>query len=239
VQKIIELKKKVCGNDKSKNFVVINQSGVDPISLDALAKEGIVALRRAKRRNMERLTLACGGQPMNSVEDLKPECLGYAGSVYEHALGEEKYTFVEELKNPLSVTILIKGPNKHTITQVKDAIYDGLRAIKNTIEDKSLIPGAGAFEIGLHSTLVKYRNEVKGKAQLGVQAFADALLVIPKTLAVNGGFDQQDVLVKLLQEYNAMKQPVGIDLQSGDAINPCDLGIYDNYRVKKQLLNSW
>jgi len=79
---------------------------------------------------------------------------------------------------------------------------------------------------------------VKGKAQLGVQAFADALLIIPKTLAFNAGFDQQDVIIKLLQEYNASKQPVGVDLNTGEAINPLDLGILDNFKVKRQLINS-
>jgi T-complex protein 1 subunit zeta len=239
VEKIIELKNKVCGDDKTKNFVVINQQGIDPISLDSLARAGIVALRRAKRRNMERLTLACGGFPMNSLDDLSADCLGYAGLVYEHTLGEEKYTFVEELKNPLSVTILIKGPNKHSIVQAKDAIYDGLRAIKNAIEDHSLVAGAGAFEIALYSELIKYKNEVPGKAQLGVQAFADSLLIIPKTLAFNAGFDQQEVIIKLLKEYNVSKQPVGVDLNTGEAINPVDFGIFDNYRVKRQLINSW
>lgn len=158
--KIIDLKNKVCGDDPSKNFVVINQQGIDPNSLDLLAKAGITALRRAKRRNMERLTKACGGLPMNSLEDLTPECLGYAGLVYEHTLGEEKFTFVEDLKNPESVTILIRGPNKYSIRQIKDAIFDGLRAIKNTIEDGSLVPGAGAFEVALHSELVEFKPKV-------------------------------------------------------------------------------
>lgn len=84
---------------------------------------------------ISRLTLACGGDAMNSVDDLTPECLGEAGVVYEHILGEDKFTFVEDLKNPLSVTILIKGPNAHTLSQIKDAVYDGLRAVKNAIED--------------------------------------------------------------------------------------------------------
>ncbi|XP_016114306.1 T-complex protein 1 subunit zeta-like [Sinocyclocheilus grahami] len=106
VMKIIELKNKVCADTK-KGFVVINQKGIDPFSLDALAKEGIVALRRAKRRNMERLTLACGGVAMNSLDDLTAECLGHAGLVYEHTLGEEKYTFIEKCGNPRSVTLLV------------------------------------------------------------------------------------------------------------------------------------
>lgn len=113
-RKIIELKKKVCeGTDKT--FVVINQKGIDPICLDMFAKEGIIALRRAKRRNMERLLLACGGNGVNSVEGLTEADLGYADTVYEVILGEEKYTFVEGVKNPKSCTILINGPNDHTI----------------------------------------------------------------------------------------------------------------------------
>ena len=239
VQKIIDLKKKVCADHPEKSFVVINQQGIDPNSLDMLARADITALRRAKRRNMERLTKACGGRPMNSVDDLTPDCLGHAGLVYEHTLGEEKYTFVEDLKNPESVTILIRGPNKYSLTQIKDAIYDGLRAIKNTIEDKSLVPGAGSFEVALHAELMEYKNQVEGKAQLGVQAYADAILVIPKILAFNSGFDQQEVMIKLLQEYNSSKKPVGIDLSTGEPLNPIDSGIFDNYRVKRQLIYSW
>ncbi|XP_075155719.1 chaperonin containing TCP1 subunit 6 [Haematobia irritans] len=237
VQKIIELKRKVCdGTDKS--FVVINQKGIDPMSLDALAKEGIMALRRAKRRNMERLALACGGTAMNSVDDLEESHLGYAGVVYEHVLGENKYTFVEECKNPQSVTILIKGPNKHTIVQIKDAIRDGLRAINNAINDKCVIPGASAFEVRAYNQLMKHKDTVKGKVRLGIQAFAEALLVIPKNLAINSGYDAQDTIVKLTEEDRLNPDPVGLDLSTGEPMKPVDLGVYDNYIVKKQILNS-
>jgi T-complex protein 1 subunit zeta len=94
LRKIVDLKKEVCGTDPKKNFVIINQKGIDPLSLDVLAKNGILALRRAKRRNMERLQLVCGGSAMNSADDLTPDILGWAGLVYEHQLGEEKYTFI-------------------------------------------------------------------------------------------------------------------------------------------------
>lgn len=97
LRKIVELKKEVCGSDPKKGFVVINQKGIDPLSLDVLVKNGIFALRRAKRRNMERLQLICGGTAQNSVDDLTPEDLGWAGLVYEHQLGEEKYTFIVSL----------------------------------------------------------------------------------------------------------------------------------------------
>lgn len=237
VQQIIDLKKQVVG-DSDKGFVVVNQKGIDPNSLDALAREGIVGLRRAKRRNMERIVLACGGMAVNSFDDIKPEHLGHAGLYYEHTLGDDKFSFIEECSNPQSVTILIKGPNKHTITQIKDAVRDGLRAVKNAIDDEFVVPGAGAFEIAVYQALQQYKNEVRGKQRLGVEAFAEAMLIIPKCLAQNAGHDAQDCLVTLLQEYKGVDRPVGLDLSSGEAIYPAEAGIWDNYCVKKQLLNS-
>merc|ERR1712115_641522 len=244
VKKVIEFKRKVCGEDdknsgdgKPKTFVIINQKGIDPLSLDALAKEGIMALRRAKRRNMERLALACGGSAVNSFEDLTESVLGYAGVVYEHVLGENKFTFVEECANPQSVTILMKGPNKHSLMQIKDALRDGLRAVKNAVEDGCVIPGAGAYEVACHIVLKRYLETVKGKARLGIQAYADGMMIIPKTLATNAGYDSQEVMVKLLEEARDGAW-VGLDCDSGEAGLPADKGIYDNYRVKKQMVNS-
>jgi len=237
VDKIVAFKEQVCP-ENDKGFVVITQKGIDPLSLDKLAKAGIVGIRRAKRRNMERLALACGGMAMNSVEDLSEDCLGYAGLVFEHVLGENKYTFIEECKHPLSVTLLVKGPNKHTITQIKDAIRDGLRAVKNAVEDKCVIPGAGAFELAAYNSLMKLKDTTIGRARLGIQAYADAMLFIIKTLAINSGHDAQDVLVKLQQESISSGQYVGLDINSGDVLMPIDSGILDNYRVKKQLIHS-
>ncbi|WVQ66952.1 T-complex protein 1, zeta subunit [Kwoniella botswanensis] len=242
LQKIVEFKNQVCdvtvgSDEKPKNFVIINQKGIDPMSLDVLAKNGIFALRRAKRRNMERLQFACGGVAQNSVDDLTPDVLGWAGLVYEHTLGEEKYTFVEDVKEPKSVTMLIKGPNAHTMTQIQDALRDGFRSVKNAVEDNSLIPGAGAFEIACSAHLQTALKSTKGRAKLGVLAFAEALLIIPKTLAQNGGSDVQDSIVALQQEQEETDDPVGLDLKSGEPINPVLEGIWDNYRVKRQMLH--
>jgi T-complex protein 1 subunit zeta len=144
------------------------------------------------------LQLVAGGVAQNSVDDLTPDVLGWAGLVYEHTLGEEKYTFVEDVKEPKSVTLLIKGPNPHTTQQIQDALRDGLRAVKNAIEDEALIPGAGAFEVACSAHLSgPVKKGAKGRVKMGVQAFADAMLVIPKTLAANGGFDVQDAIVAL------------------------------------------
>jgi T-complex protein 1 subunit zeta len=238
VRKVIAFKKQVCGEDGSKSFVIVNQKGIDPISLDMLAREGIFAVRRAKRRNMERVTLACGGIAMNSFDDLDEGCLGHAGLVYEHVLGETKYTFIEDVQNPRSVTLLIKGPNNFTIAQIKDALRDGLRAVHNAIRDGAVVPGAGAFELAAHRALTKHMATVKGRARLGVQAFADALLIIPKVLAQNAGFDPQDTIVTLQEEAQNTEDAVGLDINTGEACLPMDEGIVDNYCVKRQLLKS-
>ncbi|XP_044314809.1 T-complex protein 1 subunit zeta-like [Drosophila rhopaloa] len=235
--KIIELKKKVCaGNEKG--FVVINQKGIDVPSLEVLANEGILGLRRAKRRNMERLVRACGGEALNSLEDLKEEHLGFAALVREEELGETKYTFVEHCRNPTSVTIVIRGQARHQISAIKDAIRDGLHAIQNAVLDACVVPGAGAFEMKAHKELLNAKHSVKGKAQLGVQLFAEALLVIPKTLATNSGFDVQDTIVKLTDAQRETEGSVGLDLATGEPMDPTSIGILDNFCVRRQILDS-
>ena len=237
VQRIIDLKRKLC-DTPDKSFLLINQKGIDPQSLDLLAKEGILALRRAKKRNMERLQLACGGLTINSVEELDEECLGQAGLVYEHVLGEDKFTFVEDVKNPHSCTILIKGPNDHTIAQIRDAVRDGLRTVKNALDDATVVPGAGAFEVAAaHHLKTVTVKSVSGRAKLGVEAFAEALLGVPKILAENSGYDPQETIIKLSEEHES-GACVGLDVATGEAMDPHLSGVFDNYLVKKQILQS-
>jgi T-complex protein 1 subunit zeta len=185
---------------------------------------------------MERIPLACGGYAVNSEKELKPDCLGHAGVVYEHTLGDDKFTFIEDVQNPYSCTILIRGPNKHTIDQIKDAVRDGLRAVKNALTDKFIIYGAGCFEAQASLNLMRYKKQIDGRKKLGCDAFAKALLAIPRTLADNAGLDQQDTLIKLMQATE-QKKMVGIDLQTGDLLDPKQTGILDNYAVKKQFIH--
>ncbi len=240
VMKIIDLKRKVCKepkDGKELHFVVIDQKGVDPLSLDMFAKEGILALRRAKRRNMERLVLACGGNALNSLDDLTENDLGYADLVYEEELGDEKYTFVEGVKQQKSCTILVKGPNEHTIVQIKDAVRDGLRAVKNTIDDKAVVVGGGAFEVAANIELKKFADTVSGKPRLGVELFADSLLIIPRVLAENSGFDAQECLLKALEATKKQGKPFGIDVDTGEVLGADARAIYDNVCVKRNFLN--
>ncbi|KAG7911208.1 hypothetical protein KL906_001588 [Ogataea polymorpha] len=236
LRKIVELKKEVCGNDPSKGFVVINQKGIDPMSLDVLAKNNILALRRAKRRNMERLQLVCGGEAQNSVDDLTPAVLGFSGLVYEQTIGEEKFTFVTENADPKSCTILIKGAHNHVVQQTKDAIRDGLRAVANVIKDQMLVPGAGAFYMSASKHILETKAN-KGKLKPGIKAFSDALLVIPKTLAKNSGLDALEA-ISACQDEIEEGQTVGIDLNTGEPMDPTIEGIWDSFRVIRNAISS-
>lgn len=246
VARAIALQDELRKRDPGAHLVVVNQKGIDPPSLQAFADAGIMALRRAKRRNMERLTLACGGSPMNTLEGVTVDALGHADLVYEQVIGEDKFTFIEGVKYPRSCTILIKGADDQSIAQIKDAVRDGLRAVKNAIDDKdALVPGAGAFEIAAAAhVLENATKEVQGKAKLGVEAFAKALLVIPKTLAGNAGHDPTDTTFAAqdaLAEQKAKGEaatPVGINLDDGKPFNPAEAGIWDNVCVKKSIIQS-
>lgn len=233
VYKIVEFKNQHLKEDEQ--LVLINVGGIDQISLDILQRNNIMGIRRAKRRNMERLALACGGFCVNTENALSQDCLGSADTVYEHCLGDDKYTFIEGVPHSQSCTILIKGPNNHTIKQIKDAIRDGLRAVKNAITEGCVVPGAGAFEVACHRHLLDFKKTVKGRAKLGVQAMADALLIIPKTLAANSGLDPQDSIIKL-DDAHQSGFLAGLDLNTGDVLDPIAEGIFDNYSVKKQYI---
>lgn len=125
------------------------------------------------------------------------------------------------------------------MTQIQEALRDGFRAVKNAIEDEAVIPGAGAFEVACSNYLENtVKSKAKGRAKLGVSAFAEALLIIPKTLAANGGYDVQDAIVQLQTEQEETDDPVGLDLRSGEPMNPVTEGVWDNYRVKRQMLHS-
>ena len=233
---VLALKNKVC--KPGETFLILNQKGIDPLALDMLAKEGILALRRVKRRNMERICLACGGEQVNSLEALAPEVLGYAETVEEQSLGEEVYTFVEGVKNPFSCTILVKGAHKHVISQIIESVRDGTRSVANALTDGTLVPGAGGFETLAHADLMKYKATISGRAKLGVQAYAEALLCIPKTLAENAGYDAQDSMLKLLEEEAKGSSKIGLDIHTGEPIDPAAAGIWDNFAVKRQMLDS-
>jgi T-complex protein 1 subunit zeta len=238
-KKIIELKRQVC-DTPDKSFVVINMRGIDPMSLDMFAKEGIIALRRAKRRNMERLALAAGSSCVQAIDDsLSADCLGRAGLVYEYTLGEDKFTFMEEMKDPNSCTVLIRGPNSFTINLINESLRDGLRAVKNTLDAKNVVPGAGAFEIACAEHLRANTDKAEGRAKLGIEVFAESLMVVPKALAENSGHDAHDVIIKMKEALAANPDGyVGFDISTGDTLDPEACGIYDTFLSKRHMVGT-
>ena len=176
----------------------------------------------------------------NCLDDLEPDCLGHTGLLYEVNLGEENYTFIDEVKNPKSCTLLLKGPNKHTIDQIKDAVRDGLRAVAGVLEDGKVVPGGGAFEVAAAAELVDTFTKTeaaRGKKKFGIHAYADALLVVPKVLAENAGLDVQEAIVNVQDARIKTGGCLGLDLATGEATDTAALGVWDNYRVKKQYLH--
>jgi T-complex protein 1 subunit zeta len=233
-RKIVAFKRSVCTNGET--FCIINQKGVDPLSLDIFAKEGILCLRRAKRRNLDRLVLACGGHIVLSLEDLQREHLGHAGSVSQVTYGEDKYTFVQDCPQAHSCTLLLQGPNSWTVDQLKDAVKDGLRAVKNAVEDKGVCPGGGAFEMA--ASIMLSNMKCDSKAYFGIQAYSKALLCVPKILALNAGFDVPDTLRLWQQELQENEGiALGLNVHTGECMIPSQLGVYDNVRVKRQSLH--
>merc|ERR1712014_380516 len=184
----------------------------------------------------ERLPLAVGGVAVNSVDDLDVDDLGYADLVYEQTLEDDKFTFIEGVKNPHSCTILCKGSNDHGIAQMKDALRDGLRAVQNVVKDEAVVPGAGAFEIAAHVHLEEFKKQIQGKPRLGVQIFANALLTTAKTLLENSGLDVQDKLLSVIAERESKNIPVGVNCATGDPMDPTAEGVWDNYSVKRQII---
>ena len=230
VKKIIQIKRSVC-KDKKKGFLVVNQKGIDTLSLDLLAKEGILAVRRAKRQNLERISLMCNAVPVNSIDDIKPEILGYAGLVYEQIIGDEKFTFIENVTNPFSGTILIKGKNIFLRQQIKDAIKSGLMSLKIFSKDKCALHGGGQIEIQANKHLTLYSECIKGKKKFGVIALAKGMLSIPKILSENSGDDPY-------KYYSYISKNIA---QSYSVSHFSDLNQYnilDCWTVKKQIYES-
>ena len=215
VKNIIQLKRSVCMG-KNRGFVLINQKGIDPISLDLLSKEGILGIRRAKRKNLERIALLCNCIPINSIHNLNSNVLGFSGIVYEQIIGEEKYTFFENVSNPFSGTIIVKGRSSFIRKQIETSIYNAIKTLKLGIQDRGFLRGAGGIELMLQQHLLTFSTKIPGKKKYGVRAVANAIASIPKTLFENSGLkiDNLSKCIKVYQEELIMKNTINLDSYS-------------------------
>jgi thermosome len=218
--------------------VVFCQKGIDDLAQHFLAKAGIYTVRRVKKSDMEKLARATGGRVVTSIHELTSDDLGKAGLVEERKISDEKMTFVEECENPKSVSIILRGGTEHVVDELDRAMEDALRVVGVAVEDKMLVPGGGAPEVELALRLRAYASTVGGREQLAIEAFADSMEIIPKTLAENAGLDQIDTLVALRSAHERGIKTAGLDMDSGKPVDMLKLGVVEPLRVKTQAINS-
>jgi thermosome len=218
--------------------VVFCQKGIDDLAQHFLAKAGVYTIRRIKKSDMEKLARATGGRIVTSIHDLAESELGRAGLVEEKKIAGDDMTFVVECENPKSVSIILRGGTEHVVDELDRAMEDALRVVGVALEDALLMPGGGAPEIELALRLREYAATVGGREQLAIEAFAEALEIIPKTLAENAGFDQIDTLVALRSSHEKGVKTAGLDMETGKPSDMQEKGVVEPMRVKTQAINS-
>ncbi len=218
--------------------VVFVDGGIDDMAQHYLAQEGIIAVRRVKSSDQGQLARATGATPVSSVDDLTEDDLGFAGSVAQKEIAGDQRIFVEEVDDARAVTLILRGGTEHVIDEVDRAIEDSLGVVRTTLEDGKVLAGGGAPEVELSLALRDYADSVGGREQLAVEAFADALEVIPRTLAENAGLDPIDSLVELRADHDAGDTASGLDAYTGDTIDMAEEGVYEPLRVKTQAIES-
>ena len=223
---------------KSGATVVFTQKGIDDLAQHYLAKAGIFAARRVKKSDMEKLAKATGASIQTNLKDLSAKDLGFAGEVEEVKIAKNEMTFVRGCKNPKAVSILIRGGTEHVVDEVERAMTDALGGVAAALEVGKVVAGGGAAEIELARQIRKYSGSVGGREQLAIDAFADSIEIIPRTLAESAGMDAIDTLVKLRSDHDKGKDGMGVmvlECTTGDMLKA---GIIEPLKIKTQAVKS-
>jgi len=218
--------------------VVLCQKGIDDVAQHYLAKKGILACRRVKQSDMEKLAKATGGKIISNLDDLTPEDLGFAKVVEEKKIAGEAMTFVKGCKDPKAVTILVRGSTEHVVDEIDRSIEDAIGAVASALEVGKVVAGAGSPEAEIAKRLRKFAEGFSGREQLAILAFADAMEVIPRALAENGGLDPIDTLVELRAAHEQGKVSYGINLYDGKVADAFEMGVIEPLKVKTQAIKS-
>ncbi len=218
--------------------VLFCQKGIDDMAEHFLAKAGIMAVRRVKKSDMERLSRATGASVISSLDAISSDETGFAGLVEEKSVAGKRFIFVTDCKNPKAGTILVHGGTETVAFELQRAVDDALHVVATTFEDQRVVPGGGAPEIELSVGLRDYAGRIGGRSQLAVEAFARAFERIPLTLAENAGFDPIDTLMDLRTAHERGESTAGIDVATGKSADMVAQGIVDPLRVKTQAIAS-
>jgi len=228
------LKKMVSLVKKSGANVLICQKGIDDIAQHYLAKEGIYSVRRAKKSDMEKLAKATNAKIVANLEGLTLKDLGHAGLVEEKKIGEDKMTFVTQCKNPKAVSILIRGTTEHVVDELERGLHDALSVVKVALEDGKMTAGGGAAATAIAMALRDYAPSVGGREQMAIEAFANAIEIVPKTLSENAGLDPIDMMLEVRSAHKKGKKYSGINVLSGKVDDMLKNNVIEPLRVSMQ-----
>ena len=219
--------------------VLFCQKGIDDMAQHFLAKEGIIAARRVKQSDMEKLARATGGKVISKLDDLNITDLGQAGLVEERKVGDDKMIFVEKCKEPRSVAILIRAGLERMVDEADRAMNDALSVVADVVQDNEIVAGGGATEAEIAKLLRSYATKVGGREQLAIEAFAESLEIVPKTLAENAGLESIDILVGLRAAHEKKNgHLMGVDVFKGEIANSFENGVVEPLKVKEQAMKS-
>ncbi len=218
--------------------VVFCQKGIDDVAQHYLAKYGILAARRVKKSDMEKLAKATGARIVTNIKDLTERDLGYARVVEEKKVAGEAMIFVRECKDPKAVSILIRGGTEHVVEEVERAVEDAIGGVASAIEDGYAVAGGGAPEEAVANHLRDYAEKFSGREQLAVLAFADAMEIIPRTLAENAGLDPIDIIAELRSVHEKNMHTHGVDVFKGKIVDMWEKGVVEPLKIKTQAIKS-
>jgi len=218
--------------------VVLCQKGIDDMAQHYLAKEGILAVRRIKMSDMDKLSRATGGRIVTSIDDLSSEDLGYAELVEERKIEEDKWVFVEGCKNPKAVSILIRGGAQRVVDEAERSIHDALMTVKDVLERPLIVAGGGSAEIEVATQLRKWAQTLEGRVQLAALAFTEALENLALTLAENAGLEPLDILPELQAAHQKGDKWAGINVLKGKVENMMQNNVIEPEIVKEQIIKA-
>ncbi len=218
--------------------VVFCQKGIDDLAQHFLAKEGIYAVRRVKKSDIQHLARATGASITSDVASLTEEDLGQSGWVEERRFGDDTFTFVTECPDARSVSLLVRGGTEHVTQEAERTLEDAIGATSVAFADGAILPGGGAPDIEVALRLREYAGKIGGREQLAIEAFADAIEVIPRTLAENAGHDAIETLVDLRSEHEKGRTTIGVDIEGRSVADMAEANVWDPLRVKAQALES-
>ncbi len=228
------LKKMVASVKKSGANVLVCQKGIDDLAQHFLSKEGIFAVRRAKKSDMEKLAKATGAKIVANLEDLNSKDLGNAGEVEEKKIGDDKMTFVTGCKNPKAVSILIRGTTEHVVDELDRGMHDALFVVKVALEDGKMTPGGGAAATHVSMALREYATSVGGREQMAIESFADAIEIVPKTLSENAGLDPIDMMLEMRRVHKKGNKYAGVNVFNGKVTDMVKSDVIEPLRVSLQ-----